>query len=415
VRVLILGGGAREHALAWKFSKSRKIGGLFVAPGNAGTEEVATNLPDVDQEDVDTIIERCRELRINLVFVGGETALAEGVVDRLEAEGIPAIGPGKKSAQLESSKAFSKDFMARHAVPTAEYNTFTYLPAFEKYLDSLKGKVVIKKSGLAGGKGVLESEDPEALRSFGAGVLEDDSLVVEEYLSGYELSVFALTDGKGYLLLPPCADYKKAGPGNTGPNTGGMGAVCPVPWVVEGDWERVVEEVVEPTFRGIAADGLGYRGVLYFGLMITPEGPKVLEFNVRFGDPETQALLPLIKNDIVDLCQNMLKGTISDVEVHTTGNAAVGVVVASEGYPAQKSKPAEVGRLPEWTDDLHLFHAGTRREDGALLTPSGRCFTVVGTGQDLLAARSLAYRNAQDVTFDGAWYRPDIGARIFGA
>lgn len=415
MRVLILGGGAREHALAWKFSKSRKIAGLFVAPGNAGTDEVATNLPDVNPDDVDTVIERCRELRINLVFVGGETALAEGVVDRLEAEEIPAIGPRKKSAQLESSKAFSKDFMARHAIPTAEYKTFTYLPAFEEYLKTLEGKVVIKKSGLAGGKGVLESDDREELRSFGAAVLADDSLVVEEFLSGYELSVFALTDGKGYVLLPTCADYKKAGPGNTGPNTGGMGAVCPVPWAAEGDWARVVEEVVEPTFRGMAEDGLGYRGVLYFGLMVTPEGPKILEYNVRFGDPETQALLPLIRNDFVDICQNMLKGTISNIEVHTTGDAAVGVVVASAGYPTKTSKPARVDRLPESTDQLHVFHAGTRREDGAVVTPSGRCFTVVGTGQDLLAARSLAYRNAEEVTFDGAWYRPDIGARIFGA
>lgn len=415
MRVLILGGGAREHALAWKFSKSRKISGLFVAPGNAGTDEVATNLPDLKQDDGATLIERCRELRINLVFVGGETALAEGVVDRLEAEGIPAIGPGKKSAQLESSKAFSKDFMARHAIPTADYRTFTYLPALEEYLNGLEGKVVIKKSGLAGGKGVLESEDREELRSFGKAVLEDDSLVVEEFLSGYELSVFALTDGKGYLLLPPCADYKKAGAGNTGPNTGGMGAVCPVPWVVEGDWDRVVTEVVEPTFAGIAKDGLGYRGVLYFGLMLTPEGPKVLEYNVRFGDPETQALLPLIRNDFVDLCQSILRETISDVEIHTTGDAAVGVVVASEGYPSKTTKPTKVTRLPESGAHIHVFHGGTRREDSAIFTPSGRCFTVVGTGKDLLAARNLAYHTAEEVGFDGAWYRPDIGARIFGA
>ncbi|MFW5844113.1 MAG: phosphoribosylamine--glycine ligase [Spirochaetota bacterium] len=415
MRVLVLGRGAREHALAWKFSRSRKISGLFVAPGNAGTDEIATNLSGVGENDVETVIEQCRELQINLVFVGGETALAEGIVDRLKAEGIPTIGPGKKSAQLESSKAFSKDFMSRHAIPTAEYKTFTYLPAFEEYLDGLQGKVVIKKSGLAGGKGVLESEDREELRSFGAAVLEDDSLVVEEFLTGYELSVFALTDGKKYVLLPPCADYKKAGAGTTGPNTGGMGAVCPVPWVVEGDWSRLVEEVVEPTFRGMAADGLGYRGVLYFGLMITPEGPKVLEYNVRFGDPETQALMPLIRNDFVDLCRNMLKGTIPDVEIQTTGDVAVGVVVASDGYPNQESKPARVEGLPEWTDRLHVFHAGTRREEGAILTPSGRCFTVVGTAQDLLAARSLAYQGAHAVSFEGAWYRPDIGARIFGS
>ncbi len=414
MRVLILGAGAREHAIAWKFSKSRKISGLFVAPGNAGTAEVATNIPDLMQDDVDEIVERCRELRINLVFVGGETALAGGVIDRLEAEGIPSIGPPRKSAQLESSKAFSKDFMARHSIPTAEYTTFTYLPAFEEYLDGISGKVVIKKSGLAGGKGVLESEERDELLAFGREVLESDSLVAEEFLTGYELSIFALTDGKGYLLLPACADYKKAGPGNSGPNTGGMGAVCPVPWILESDWERVVKEVVEPTFAGIAADGLGYRGVLYFGLMVTPDGPKVLEFNVRFGDPETQALLPLLRNDFVDLCQNMLKGTISDVTVQTTGDAAVGVVVAAKGYPTAQSAPATVTRLPEEGPHLHIFHAGTTKGDGGLVAPTGRCFTVVGTGQDLLAARNLAYRNAAGVAFDGAWYRPDIGARIFG-
>ncbi len=415
MRVLILGGGAREHAIAWKFSKSRKISGLFVAPGNAGTAEVATNIPDLAQDDVEGIIDRCRDLRINLVFVGGETALAEGVIDQLEAEGIPSIGPRRKSAQLESSKAFSKDFMARHSIPTAKYTTFTFLPAFEEYLDGITGKIVIKKSGLAGGKGVLESEDRNELLTFARAVLETDSLVAEEFLTGYELSVFALTDGKDYLLLPVCADYKKAGPGNSGPNTGGMGAVCPVPWVLEGDWERVVEEVVEPTFAGIAADGLGYRGVLYFGLMVTPEGPKVLEYNVRFGDPETQALLPLLRNDFVDLCQSVLKGTISDVTVQTTGDAAVGVVVASKGYPTGQSTPAKVTRLPEAGEHLRVFHAGTRTEDGNLVTPTGRCFTVVGTGQDLLAARNRAYGSAEQVAFEGAWYRPDIGARIFGS
>ena len=413
MRVLILGGGAREHAIAWKFSKSHKIAGLFIAPGNVGTAEVGTNLPDIDPEDVDSVIRACEEHRINLVFVGGEAALAQGVVDLLESEGVDAIGPRKKSAQLESSKSFSKDFMTRHSIPTADYRTFTYFPAFEEHLRQRSGKLVIKKSGLAAGKGVLESDDTEELLAFGKAVLETDSLVVEEFLSGYELSVFALSDGDSYCLLPPCADYKKAGRGNTGPNTGGMGAVCPVPWVSEEHWNRVVSEVVEPTFRGLAADDLGYRGVLYFGLMVTSEGPKVLEYNVRFGDPETQALLPIIKNDCVDLCRGMMNGKISEIEIRTTGDAAVGIVVASKGYPKGKSESARVDRLPSW-NDAYVFHAGTTIKDGDIYTPSGRCFTVVGVGSDLLAARNRAYGAVEEVSFEGAWFRPDVGARIFG-
>jgi phosphoribosylamine--glycine ligase len=409
-----LGGGAREHAIAWKFSKSHKISGLFIAPGNVGTAEVGTNLPAVDPEDIESVIEACREHRINLVFVGGEAALAQGVVDHLESEGVDAIGPRKKSAQLESSKSFSKDFMARHSIPTADYRTFTYLPAFEEYLKQSSGKLVIKKSGLAAGKGVLESDDRDELLSFGKAVLETDSLVVEEFLSGYELSVFAVSDGDSYCLLPPCADYKKARRGNTGPNTGGMGAVCPVPWVSEEHWNRIVAEVVEPTFAGLAAEDLGYRGVLYFGLMVTAEGPKVLEYNVRFGDPETQALLTIIKNDCVDLCRGILNGKVDEIEIRTTGDAAVGIVVASKGYPTEKSGAARVTRLPSW-NDAFVFHAGTTIKDGDTYTPSGRCFTIVGVGSDLLAARNQAYAAAEQVHFDGAWFRPDIGARIFGA
>ncbi len=415
MRVLILGGGAREHAIAWKFSRSHKIAGLFVAPGNAGTREVATNLRDLDPRDTEAVLRRCDELRINLVFVGGETALARGVVDSLTSKGVPTIGPKKDSARLETSKAFAKDFMARHGIPTATHKTFDDVSQFEKEMTRGSGKVVLKKSGLAAGKGVLESDDREELLAFGRRVLKDDNLVVEEFLSGYELSVFALCDGKDWLLLPPCADYKKAGIGNSGPNTGGMGAVCPVPWVPEDDWSRLIDDVVRPTLGGLACDGLAYKGVLYFGLMVTPAGPKVLEYNVRFGDPETQALLPLIKNDLVDLCQAMIRGTLAGVTIHTTGAAAVGVVVAAEGYPGRRDKPAVVESLPAAHDDLHVFHAGTTEHEGTVTTPTGRCFTVVGTGKDLLAARNVAYESASKVRFKGAWYRPDIGARIFGS
>jgi phosphoribosylamine--glycine ligase len=293
LRVLILGSGAREHALAWAFSKSKRISGLFVAPGNAGTENVATNLPDTDPKDHASVARACLDSRIDLVFVGPEAPLAAGIVDYLNNENIPVIGPTKKATKLESSKIFSKNFMMKYGIPTAKAVACRSDEDLLKALSVMKGKVVIKKNGLASGKGVLESDDHKAILAFAQHILAEDSLLVEEFLEGYEISVFAVTDGENYLTLPPCADFKKAGDGDTGPNTGGMGAICPVPWVDSALRKRIEEEIVAPTFRGAKEEGVAYRGILYFGLMITSEGPKVLEYNVRMGDPETQAGQPL--------------------------------------------------------------------------------------------------------------------------
>ncbi len=414
MRVLILGGGGREHALAWKFSASTRICGLFVAPGNAGTAEIATNLPRVNPLKKASVIQACREHRIDLVFVGPEEPLAAGIVDALSAEGIAAVGPGRDAARLETSKAFSKSFMVRNGVPTAEHREFSDFDAFQKFLKKNRKRVVLKKSGLAGGKGVLDTAARDEMLDFAGKTLREDILVVEEFLDGFETSIFAVSDGKNYRLLLPCMDFKKAGEGDTGPNTGGLGAVCPLPWLDPEMQRKILSDIVEPTFSGMRKENLMYTGVLYFGLMITEEGPKVLEYNVRFGDPETQALLPLITSDFGNLWDAAAAGTLDSFPLSFSDSASLGVVIAARGYPGKYSRRLKVKITPRPEEkNLHVFHAGTlRSRDGALLTGGGRCFTVVGVGKDIYKAAELAYSGTEDVRFHGAWFRRDIGKRF---
>ncbi len=415
MRALILGQGAREHALIWKFSRSFRISGLYCAPGNAGTAELATNLPELSETDAEGLVAACRREEIDMVFVGGESALAAGVVDALQAAGIAAVGATAAAAQLEASKAISKDFMHRHGVATAEAEVFDDFEAFERYVREAEYPVVLKKSGLAAGKGVLETEDKEAMLEFGRETLLDDQLLVEERLTGYEISVFALTDGTNYTLLPPCADYKKAGEGGTGPNTGGMGAICPVPWVTPEVMEQVRERVVAPTFTGLELDGLRFTGVLYFGLMITADGPKLLEYNVRFGDPEAQVLLPLIKSDFGSLCEALIEGKLDKFPLELSRKTALGVVLASPGYPGSYPRNILVEELPTNNrKELLVFHSATATDGDRVVTGGGRCFTVVGIGHELLEARGTAYSAVKNIKFKGAWCRPDIGGTIFG-
>lgn len=416
MRVLILGNGAREHALAWRFSKSKRIAGLYVAPGNAGTATLAENLPGLSPVDVPAVLAACEEHRISLVFVGPEDPLAAGLVDALVENGIPTVGPHRAAARLESSKAFAKDFMARHGIPTAESRTFQSFEELRAYVESSSVRLVVKKSGLAAGKGVFDSDNRDALLTFAEAMIGEDEVVVEEHLSGYEVSIFVLTDGEGYLTLPPCADYKKAGVGNTGPNTGGMGAVCPVPWLEPDTATKIQSEVVEPSVRGLAEEGLSYKGVLYIGLMVTDSGPKVLEYNVRLGDPESQVLLPLIRSDFGNLTTAIVEGNLSSFPLSISDGFAMGVVVAAAGYPGEYPKGLPVYGLPVPQEQEGIvFHAATGRdEDGTIITGGGRCFTAVGAGSGLLEARSRAYRLANQIAFEGAWFRPDIGNRIFG-
>ena len=387
---------------------------MFIAPGNAGTEEHGVNLPNVDPNDENAVLKVCRDRSIDLVFVGGEEPLANGIADALEGAGVSVIGPNQNAARLESSKAFSKSFMKRHGIPTAGASEFSDIPAFEKYVSKKKGRMVVKKSGLAAGKGVLESSDRSEILSFGREILETDSLLVEDFLEGWEISVFALCDGNDYVVLPFCADFKKAREQDLGPNTGGMGAICPVPLVNEPLRSRIEEEVVGRTFEGMKKDGLMYRGVVFFGLMITETGPKLLEYNVRFGDPETQVLLPLIKSDFVNLCESLLHGTVRQFPLQISTDSAVGIVVASDGYPGSYQKGVPVTSLPSAKEKTQLvFHASTKRDaSGQTITGGGRCFTVVGIGPNTLTANNRAYQAVREVVFEGAWWRRDIGQKF---
>ena len=427
MRVLVLGSGGREHALAWKLSTSGRVQKVFIGPGNAGTGEVGTNLPEVNLLAFGTVLEAVRAHKVDCVLVGPETPLAEGVVDFLAAQGVPAIGPNRSAARLESSKAFSKAFLVRNALPTADAVEFRDADKFEQYLKARAGRrLVVKKSGLAAGKGVLDSKDSGEMAAFGRAILAQDALLVEEFLEGWEVSIFGLSDGKDFVVLPPCTDFKKAHDGDTGPNTGGMGSICPVPWVDRALMERVTREIVGPTYAALAREGLAYAGVLYFGLMITAQGPKVLEFNVRFGDPETQVLMPMLEADLGALVEAMAAGPtaagtpgrLAEASRDASGarrpGAALGVVIASRGYPENSEKGAAVSALPGLPSEQSLvFHASTYTDmGGAVRVGGGRCFTAVGLGRDLGAAAENAYAAARQVHFEGGWFRTDIGRRF---
>jgi phosphoribosylamine--glycine ligase len=341
--------------------------------------------------------------------------LAVGIVDELKKAGIPAIGPHKAAARLESSKSFSKNFMKSHKIPTADAVSFNNFEKFRKYISSLTGKAVIKQDGLAAGKGVLVSDDKEELLNFGKNILEKDFLLVEECLEGYEISIFALTDGKNYHLLPECADFKRAGVDDTGPNTGGMGAICPVPVISSSYLKEIEKEIVIPTFRGMEKDKLNYAGILYFGLMITEAGPKLLEYNVRLGDPEAQVLIPLIDSDLGNIADAVLNASLDEYRVRISNNSALGVVVASGGYPGSCQKGLVVKPIPSYPEkDILIFHASTSENaEGKVLTGGGRCFTCVGLGANILKANARAYEAVRTISFDGAWYRKDIGRKFF--
>jgi phosphoribosylamine--glycine ligase len=403
MRVLVLGSGAREHALAWKLAQSSGAGRVYAGPGNAGTGAVAENLPGVDPMRFDTVRDACREHRIDCVFVGPEAPLAAGVVDALRADGIPVIGPDRSAARLESSKAFSEDAPLR-----------THLAA------NRGRRLVVKKSGLAAGKGVLVSDDPAELAGFGTAALADGEVLVEECLEGWEVSVFSLSDGTSHLVMPPCTDFKRAHDEDRGPNTGGMGSICPVPPADAAFMARVETGIVGPVYEALSREGLAYPGVLYFGLMATASGPKVLEFNVRFGDPETQVLLPMIDADLGAIVEAMAGGGLARLALARAGRpwagpgAALGVVIASRGYPerSQMGVPVELAAPPA---GALVFHASTvRNSAGRVATGGGRCFTVVGIGADLAEASRRAYTAVPGVRFDGAWHRRDIGARFTG-
>lgn len=412
MRVLVIGSGAREHAAVWKFAKSKRISGLFIAPGNAGTEDLGKNL-DIDVMDNQAVIEAVKANRVNFVFIGPEIPLANGLADALRNESINCFGPGEEPAKLESSKAFSKAFMKRNNIPTADYEEFSDKELYTKYIKDLDKKVVVKKSGLAAGKGVLESEDKDEMLAFGLDALTDDKVVVEEFLEGFEVSIFVLSDGKNYQILQPCTDHKKAFNGDKGPNTGGMGAITPVPWVDEKMMNRIELESVIPTINGLNKDNLNYKGVIYIGLMISEEGPKVLEYNVRFGDPEAQIIFPTIASDFCNIMDAISEETLDTYKIRLTDESAVCITIAAEGYPGsyEKGLNAVVDKISP--KEGYIFHASTTRDGGMIKTGGGRCFTVVATGENTLDACENAYKIVDRVAFPGAWYRNDIARKFF--
>ncbi len=418
MRVLLLGSGAREHALAWKLKQSPVLEKLWCVPGNPGTARLAENV-SISAEDPAQVVEAAQRLKVELVVVGPEAPLVNGVADALTQAGIAVFGPPRAAAALEGSKAFAKEVMAAAGVPTASYEVFDDPKAAERH--ALKrGPVVVKADGLAAGKGVVVArsgeEAAQAVRSLSALGAAGRRLVLEELLEGEEVSVIALCDGERYALMPPAQDHKRVGEGYTGPNTGGMGAYTPAPFLKPEALDEVGRTVISPTLRELARRGAPFKGALYAGLMLTRSGPKVLEFNCRFGDPETQVLMLQMGEDLLPLLAAAANGKLEQRRVRERSGASVGVVLAAQGYPG----PIRSGDVIEGLDDargssVEVFHAGTRSEGERLVTAGGRVMTVCAFGEDLKQARARAYEAAGRVRFEGMHMRRDIGARALDA
>ena len=422
MNVLIIGSGGREHALAWKAAQSPRVDTVYVAPGNAGTaREPGVENVDIDPMDFCTLADFASGLAgVELTIVGPEAPLVAGIVDEFEDRGLRCFGPGEAAARLEGSKAFSKDFLARHGIPTAVFATFSELEPALSYLREQGAPIVIKADGLAAGKGVVVAgtleEAEAALRDMLQGNRFGDAgaqVVIEECLEGEEASFIVLADGKSALPMATSQDHKRSGDGDTGPNTGGMGAYSPAPVVDDALQQRIMEEIILPTVRGMGADGMPYRGFLYAGLMITPAGePKVIEFNCRLGDPETQPLLLRLRSDLVELCERALDGELGAANAAWDPRPALGVVLAAGGYPGSYDTGAAIsGAEASFGDAVKVFHAGTADMDGALVTAGGRVLCVAALGEDVKAARDAAYAAADRISFDGAARRDDIGWR----
>jgi len=416
MRVLVIGGGGREHALAWKAAQSERVETVFVAPGNAGTaQEHGLQNVDIGAEDIDALLAFAQREAIGLTIVGPEVPLVAGVVDRFRAAGLRIFGPGAAAAELEGSKAFTKDFLARHHIPTAAYGNFTDLDEAIAYI-----KEQVKADGLAAGKGVILAQTGDeaiaACRDMLAGNAFGEAghrVVIEEFLVGEEASFIVMVDGEHVLPLATSQDHKARDEGDTGPNTGGMGAYSPAPVVDEAMHRRIMDEVIMPTVRGMAADGKPYTGFLYAGIMIAPDGtPKVLEYNVRFGDPETQPIMLRLQSDLVALCDAALDGRLDSVSADWDPRASLGVVLAAGGYPARYSKGDEIHGLDsDFGEGVKVFHAGTALEGDKVVTSGGRVLCVCALGKDVAEAQRHAYEAVDKISWKAMYCRRDIGHR----
>ena len=421
MKILLIGGGGREHALAWKLAQSPRVDEVLVAPGNAGTAaETKCRNVAVKADDLDGLLALARAESVALTVVGPEAPLVAGVVDRFRAAGLRIFGPTAGAAQLEGSKAFAKDFLARHGIPTAHYGVFTDLDAALAHVRDKGAPIVIKADGLAAGKGVVVAmtldEAESAVRdmlsgnAFGAAGAR---VVVEEFLEGEEASFISMVDGRTALPMATSQDHKRVGDGDTGPNTGGMGAYSPAPVVTPEVHARVMREVVEPTVRGMAADGLPFSGFLYAGLMIDASGaPRVIEFNVRFGDPETQPVMLRLQSDLVDLVEAAIDGRLDQVEARWDARPSLGVVMAAEHYPATPSTGDAISGLnTPFAQDTKVFHAGTKQDGTRIVTSGGRVLCVCALGSDVADAQAHAYAAVAQIGWRGEFHRSDIGWR----
>lgn len=417
MNVLVIGSGGREHAIVWKVSKSPKLTRLYVLPGNPGTAELAENVSGISVDDHAAVADFCRNKGIDLVIVGPEAPLATGLADSLSAEGIRCFGPSQAAAQIEASKSFAKDFMTRHNIPTAKYATFSNYDEAVRYLESVDYPIVIKASGLAAGKGVILPETDKEAKS----TLEDillkrvfgeagTEVVIEERMTGQEVSLMAFTDGTSVVPMLPAQDHKRIFDGDKGANTGGMGAYAPAPIFASELMNEAIENILKPAVNGMRSEGNPFVGVLYAGLMLTPNGIRTLEFNCRFGDPETQAVLPLLETDLVEIAEVCVNGTLANVNIHWKNGAAVCVVLASKGYP-EKPENGKVVTIEELPDDMVCFHAGTKIENENLITSGGRVFSLTAWAENIASAVNKVYANIDKVSFDGMQYRKDIAHR----
>ncbi len=426
MKVLVIGSGGREHAIAWKLAQSPKLQMVYVAPGNGGTE-LSPHLNNVAITDVKALADFAQAEKIGLTVVGPEAPLAAGVVDEFRARGLRIFGPTKAAAQLESSKAFAKDFMKRHAIPTAAYETFSDIAAAHAYVDKMGAPIVIKADGLAAGKGVVVAmslaEAHEAVDWMLAGDAKDNKLgvqhnaggarvVIEEFLLGEEASFIVLCDGKNVLPLATSQDHKRLQDGDQGPNTGGMGTYSPAPVVTPNVHAKAMQDIILPTIEGMAKDGIPFTGFLYAGLMIDEQGvPKTLEFNTRMGDPETQPIMMRLKTDLLDVFMAATDGTLDQIELQWDRRVALGVVMAAAGYPLNPRKGDQITGLPAESADAVVFHAGTVTQQGSVVTSGGRVLCVTALGDSVKMAQARAYEVLQDIQFDGAQFRRDIGHR----
>lgn len=422
MRVLVIGSGGREHALAWRLAQDPRVSTVFVAPGNAGTA-LTPKLENLAESDLNRLADFAATQNIDFTLVGPEAPLAAGIVNLFREKGLRIFGPTREAAQLESSKDFAKAFMKRHGVPTADYETFTDAVAAHAYISQKGAPIVIKADGLAAGKGVIVAMTEDEAHKAVDEMLEDNRfgaagarVVIEDFLAGEEASFIVMVDGEHVLPMASSQDHKRLLDHDQGPNTGGMGAYSPAPVVTPAIHEKVMNEIILPTVRGMAADGIPFTGFLYAGLMIGKDAKgettvKTLEFNCRMGDPETQPIMSRLQSSLADLCQAAIDGKLDTVKAQWDKRVALGVVCAARGYPEKPEKGAEITALPTNGETLHVFHAGTKAVDGKTTVSGGRVLCVVGLGETIQAAAQTAYNGVESVQFEGMQYRHDIGYR----